>query len=44
MKKRSKLLADLSNTFDSLSYDLNIEKLYAYGFDFPAPKLIQSHL
>ena len=38
------LLTDLSKAFDCLSNKLLIAKLYAYGFDLLALKLIQSYL
>ena len=38
------LLTDLSKDFDCLDHDLLIAKLYAYGFDLNAVKLIQSYL
>ena len=38
------LLTDLSKAFDCLEHDLLIAKLYAYGFDLNAVKLIQSYL
>lgn len=36
------LLTDLFKVFKSLSHELLIAKLHAYGFDFPLLKLIQS--
>ena len=38
------LLTDLSRVFDSLSHDLLIAKLNAYGFSLPALKLVHSYL
>ena len=38
------LLTDLSKAFDSLSHDLLIAKLDAYGFQFNSVKLIHSYL
>ena len=38
------LLAVLSKAFYSLSHELPIATLYAYGFDLPALKPIQSYL
>ena len=38
------LLTDLSKAFDSLSHDLLIDKLYAYGFSKNALKLILDYL
>ena len=38
------LLTDLSKAFDSLSHELLIAKLHAYGFSFAALRLIHSYL
>ena len=38
------LLTDLSKAFDSLSHDLLLAKLDAYGFDYYSVKLIHSYL
>ena len=38
------LLMDLSKAFEYFSHELFIEKLFAYGFDLPALKRIQSNL
>ena len=38
------LLTDLSKTFNCLSYDLLLAKLYAYGLDIPSLKLLHSYL
>ena len=38
------LLTDLSKAFDCLDHDLIIAKLYAYGFDYKAVKLIYDYL
>ena len=38
------LLSDLLKAFDCLDHDLLIAKLYAYGFDIKAVKLIKSYL
>ena len=38
------LLTDLSKTFDCLPHELIIAKLNAYGFNFPALKLMHSYL
>ena len=38
------LLTDLSKAFDSLSHELIIAKLNAYGFSLPALKLVQNYL
>ena len=38
------LLTDLSKAFDSLSHDLMIAKLNAYGFDYTSVKLIHDYL
>ena len=38
------LLTDLSKAFDSLSHDLLLAKLYAYGFDYNSVKLIHDYL
>ena len=38
------LLTDLSKAFDSLSHDLMIAKLDAYGFDYTSVKLIHDYL
>ena len=38
------LLADLSKAFDCLNYDLLIAKLNAYGFSWPALRLIHDYL
>ena len=38
------LLIDLSKAFDYLSHDLLLAKSNAYGFSFPALRLIESYL
>ena len=38
------LLTDLSKAFDCLPHELIIAKLYAYGFNLPALKLMHSYL
>ena len=38
------LITDLSKAFDCLDHDLIIAKLYAYGFDYKAVKLIYDYL
>ena len=38
------LLTDLLKAFDSLSHELIIAKLNAYGFSLPEPKLVQNYL
>ena len=38
------LLTDLSKAFDYLSHDLLLAKSNAYGFSFPALRLIESYL
>ena len=38
------LLTDLSKAFDCLDHDLLIAKLYAYGFDLKAVRLIKNYL
>ena len=38
------VLVDLSKAFDSLSYDLLIAKMAAYGFDFQSLKLFYRYL
>ena len=38
------LLTDFSKAFDSLSHELIIAKLNAYGFSLPALKLVQNYL
>ena len=38
------ILTDLSNAFDSLSHDLLVAKLYAYGFSKSLCMLIASYL
>ncbi len=38
------LLTDLSKAFDCLDHDLIIAKLYAYGFDYKAVRLIHDYL
>ena len=38
------ILMDLSKAFDTINHDLLIAKLYAYGFDKNAIKLIRSYL
>ena len=38
------LLTDLSKTFDCISYELILAKLYAYGFSLRALRLIHSYL
>ena len=38
------LLTDLSKAFDSLSHELIIAKLNAYGFSLPALKLVENYL
>ena len=37
-------LTDFSKTFDCLSHDLLIAKLYAYGFDIPTLRLLHNNL
>ena len=37
-------LLDLSKAFDYLSHDLLLAKSNAYGFSFPALRLIESYL
>ena len=38
------MITDLSKAFDCLDHDLIIAKLYAYGFDYKAVKLIYDYL
>ena len=38
------LLTDLSKAFDYLNHDLLIVKLNAYGFSFPALRLVHDYL
>ena len=38
------LLTDFSKAFDCLSHELLLAKLYAYGFNFSALRLINSYL
>ena len=38
------LLTDLSKAFDSLTHELLLAKLLAYGFSFTATKIIHSYL
>ena len=38
------LLTDLSKTFDCISYEHILAKLYAYGFSLRALRLIHSYL
>ena len=42
--KTGVLLTDLSKAFDCLDHSLLIAKLYAYGFEYNALKLIHSYL
>ena len=44
METNGAILMDLSKAFDTINYELLLGKLYAYGFDKKALRLLRSYL